>query len=690
MLLKRLNLWLARSVRHRLLAMSLLPLLLVLPLLVLALLLWGNLAYDRLLITKVRADLAVAHGYFEQVLADVGAGAWGVAGSHALQRTLQKPDVANTLPALLEEERRRLGLDFLRLIPNGDPKRLAGASAQESGHGAALTNNPSPASTRARLVVWNADQLQAVAPDLLQRARIALVPTENATPTERHSEERALLVLARVPVFNDAGDRIGTLLGGVLLNQNLAFIDHINHIVYPDGSLPFGSQGTATLFLDDVRVTTNVRLFQDRRAIGTRVSRTVHDRVLQSGQTWLDRAFVVNDWYVSGYEPLVDDQGVRVGMLYVGFLETPFRWVRYSMFGIMGLIFGAVMVVAALLSLRWARDIFRPVERMSQTMERVEAGDASARVGPPGSTDELGALSAHLDHLLDVVDDNTQRLREWGQTLDRKVAQRTLELETSNASLQRAQQQLVQSEKMAAIGQLTASVAHEINNPIAVIQGNLDLMRETLGPLGCAPVREELQLLDQQVERMRLIVTQLLQHARPTEFAGYVEPLNPNQVVSDCLVLVAHLLQQSSIRLEQDLSARASVACHRQELQQVLINLLINAVQAMPQGGTLTLSTRDWLDDMGRLQGAVIEIKDRGPGISDEVRSRLFTPFFTTKADGHGLGLWISADLVQRYGGHLEASNRTDGAGAVLSVWLRSEALAPPVADHTPGISPTR
>ena len=105
----------------------------------------------------------------------------------------------------------------------------------------------------------------------------------------------------------------------MLLNQNLPFIDHINRIVYPDGSLPFGSQGTATLFMDDVRITTNVRLFQDERAIGTRVSQAVSDAVLRRGSTWLDRAFVVNDWYVSAYEPLVDGAGQRVGMLYVGY-----------------------------------------------------------------------------------------------------------------------------------------------------------------------------------------------------------------------------------------------------------------------------------------------------------------------------------------------------------------------------------
>ncbi len=121
------------------------------------------------------------------------------------------------------------------------------------------------------------------------------------------------------------------------------------------------------------------------------------------------------------------------------------------------------------------------------------------------------------------------------------MAKRTRELEASNASLQQAQQQLVKSEKLAAIGQLTASIAHEINNPIAVMQGNLDLIRDTLGS-HAQPVKGELKLLDEQVERMRLIVTQLLQYARPTEYAGYVETLDLNRTVDDCLVLVAHLL----------------------------------------------------------------------------------------------------------------------------------------------------
>ena len=104
-----------------------------------------------------------------------------------------------------------------------------------------------------------------------------------------------------------------------MLNHNLAFIDTINDLVYSAASLPEGSQGTATLFLDDVRISTNVRLFAGTRALGTRVSEAVRQAVLGEGRIWLDRAFVVNDWYVSAYEPVVDTRGRRIGMLYVGF-----------------------------------------------------------------------------------------------------------------------------------------------------------------------------------------------------------------------------------------------------------------------------------------------------------------------------------------------------------------------------------
>ena len=690
--------WLASSVRNKLLAMALLPLLLALPLLLLALALWGHVAYDRLLITKVRSDLAVAHGYFDQVLIEVGSGTLGVAQSRALYVALRPGQAAGAhakpdeLTGRLEFARQRLGLDFLALYgPQGQPL----ARTAPAGQGSAEASVPMPEMPavlhdalqddrehpQARLLLLDPQALAALAPHLLARVRIPVVPTRNAAPGGRTTEDRAMVVLSTLPVRDESGRAIALLAGGLLLNQNLDFIDHINRIVYPDGSLPFDSQGTATLFLDDVRITTNVRLFPDQRAIGTRVSQIVRDTVLGRGQTWLDRAFVVNDWYVSAYEPLLDARGQRIGMLYVGYLEAPFRLLRYAMLGAIGLIFVGVMALSAWFSVRWARSIFRPVEQMNRTMQRVEEGDGQARVGALPARDELGALAGHLDQLLDVIDDKTRALQRWGEELDGKVAERTHELEASNASLQLAQQQLVKSEKLAAIGQLTASIAHEINNPIAVMQGNLDLIRETLGRQS-QPVHSELRLLDEQVERMRLIVTQLLQYARPTEYAGYVESLDLNRTVEDCLVLVAHLLAQTRIEVQRDLQASRPVGMNRQELQQVIINLLINAIQAMPQGGVLRLESRDWkvTAEGADEAGAQLWVLDSGAGLTPEVQERLFRPFFTTKNDGNGLGLWISMGLVERYGGSIGAGNRRDGPGAAFRVTLLTEPQAPEAA----------
>ncbi len=675
--------WLTHSIRNKLLAMALLPLLVVLPLLVGALLIWGNAAYDRLLITKVRSDLAVARGYFEQVLSEVGSGTHAVAASHALYQPLQRRDLP-AVQALLARESRRLGFDFINLyqldgrLITADwlPSAVPSTEMRAPAHGAGAIH-ARVSTDQAHLARLEPGELLALAPHLAPRIHIPLIPTRSAIPTTRSVEDRALVMLATTPVRGADGNIVALLRGGVLLNQNLPFIDHINRIVYPDGSLPFGSHGTATLFMDDVRITTNVRLFQDERAIGTRVSQAVREAVLTHGETWLDRAFVVNDWYVSAYEPLLDAAGERTGMLYVGYLEEPFRYVKYGMLALIVGIFLVVMVLAALFSLRWARSIFRPLEQMNQTMQRVEDGDTGARVGLVTARDEIGALAGHLDELLDVIDEKTRTLQRWAEELDAKVVERTQELAQSNASLQQAQQQLVKSEKLAAIGQLTASVAHEINNPIAVIQGNLDLMRETLGTQA-TPVKAELSLLDQQVERMRLIVTQLLQYARPTEYAGYVEAVDVNQTLENSLVLVAHLLARTRIEVERDLLATARAGVNRQELQQVVINLMINAIQAMPEGGRLRLRTRNREDGK---TGVLLEISDSGPGLSERVKERLFRPFFTTKNDGNGLGLWISVGLVERYGGSIEGLNRhelgEDVTGATFRVWLLTEPLVP-------------
>ena len=189
--------------------------------------------------------------------------------------------------------------------------------------------------------------------------------------------------------------------------------------------------------------------FRGVKAPVTRVSQTEQGAVLVGGRRWLDRAFVVNEWYVSAYGPISDHRGQRVGMLYVGFLERPFTMLKYAVLAAIGALFFTVMIAAAYWSLRAARGIFEPVERMERTMRTFQTGDVHARVGSLRSQDELGHLARGLDVLLDVIAQKTRSLQEWNAVLDARVAERT-------AELQAAQQQLMRSEKLAVIGQLTA------------------------------------------------------------------------------------------------------------------------------------------------------------------------------------------------------------------------------------------
>lgn len=656
-----------RSIRYRLLAIALLPTLVILPLLLVATMARWETKFDALLTSKVNADLTIAHQYLARILENTGEHLSALTGSVDFRDAATR-DGGTGLAAYLEENRTRLGLDFLFLVkrdgmstvPVGLPGQ-AGLRTDWPVLNAALAGEPKTA-----IDIFSKQELAAITPELAARAKLELVPTPNAVATDRANETRGMVVHSASPAsLPDGSD--AALVGGILLNQNLVFIDTINDLVYRTASLPEGSQGTATLFLEDVRVSTNVRLFEGKRALGTRVSAAVRRTVLDEGRVWLDSAFVVNDWYVSAYEPISDSFGKRVGMLYVGFLEAPFA--RAKTETIVGIVVAFLLVTIASVPifLRWARAIFKPLERMTGTIARVEQGDLGARSGLTDASDEIGRVAVHLDSLLDQLQQRDRDLRRWNDELNDRVAERTRELELANRQLEATTKQLVMSEKLAAIGEITAGVAHEINNPIAVMQGNLDVVRSVLGDRA-SELSTEFRLIDEQIHRVSQIVTKLLQFAKPEEYAGYVERHHVADVISDCLPLVQHLLGKANIEIERDDGAIRQVLMNRTELQQVLINLIVNAIHAMPDGGSLRLVSCDETRD-GR-DGIRVDVVDTGIGMTPDVLARIFDPFFTTKRrQGTGLGLSISQTLVRRQGGLLTVESEP-GKGTTFSIWL--------------------
>lgn len=630
------------SVRFRLLILALAPMVVLMPLLLFLGMTRWTADYDQVLIANVESDLRIAEQYLSRLMVETGDELQAVAGSVEFAET---PPAG--FDAFFEGKRAALELDFLFYLPRADVTPAWPVIASAAG-----------GQGRTEIDIFSGEDLAAISPDLAARARLPLIETEAAVPTDRTAEDRGMVIHSAVPVTMSGRD--GVLVGGILLNRNLGFIDTINALVYQDGATGGSRQGTATLFLEDVRVSTNVRLFEDVRALGTRVSAAVRGKVLGEGLTWLDRAFVVNDWYISGYLPLTDSFGTYVGMLYVGFLEEPFTIAKRNAFlAILGA-FLAVLLLSAPVFLRLAKGIFAPLERMTHTMFLVQGGDMSARNGADGGTGEIGEVAGHLDDLLDQV-------QERDEELNVRVAQRTAELQRANEKLEETFRQLVMSEKLASIGEITAGVAHEINNPVAVIQGNMDVIRDSLGEHS-GSIQTELGLVDRQIARIQTIVGKLLQFARPGEFADLEQAVPLGPVITDCLVLVNHVMSQSDITVDTHLNAAKEVRIDPGELQQVLINLIMNAVQAMGPQGTLTLSTED--EDREGVSGVCVTVLDTGPGIAPELVNDVFAPFYTTKqAEGTGLGLSISQTLIQRAGGLIRARNRDEG-GACFEIWL--------------------
>lgn len=678
------------TLRYRLLALVLVPLLLLSGTVILLAAKWSSDYTYEQLFAKVNADLQVAGESFRRIREDARSELSSVAGSASLAHVMRSGEVADIMQLLADQQAVR-GFDFLRawsvdgqqvLTSSGwQPEELRRTPQSDSMRAGTGTDR-----TRSGVVgleLYEAQDWLKIPGIEASRVVLPLVPTARARPTDREVEDRAMVIRSLHEVQDNQGQVIALLEGGVLLNRNFAFVDEIRDLVYGPGSLAPGSRGTVTLFLDDVRISTNVPWLDDTRALGTRVSTEVYRTVLSRGDIWIDRAFVVKDWYISAYEPVLDVHGQRVGMLYAGYLEAPFRSRLLMAITVLSVLVVAGSLLAGLAAILGARSIFAPIETMTAVVRATAAGE-HRRIGPLSPDSEIGELASQFDLMLDTLEQHRQRIEQDAALLEDKVQHRTAELEKQNRRLQdsidllhQTRRQLANAEKLAALGELTAGVAHEINNPTAVILGNMDVLVADLGE-GCDKVQTEIDLIFEQVYRIRSITDRLLQYSRsgqmvpgqslptPAEVQrSDLKPVSLPQVIEDSLTLLAHELSGCRIGVDEQHDATRAALIDRQELQQVLVNLLSNAIQSMAQGGQIRIETRD----IGE-RDVCITVHDSGCGIASEDLPRVFDPFFTSgKASGTGLGLSVSYGIVRRFGGDIQVHSER-GVGSVFEIVL--------------------
>jgi two-component system NtrC family sensor kinase len=399
-----------------------------------------------------------------------------------------------------------------------------------------------------------------------------------------------------------------------------------------------------SIFLHDVRVSTNVMTQEGRRAVGTRVSAPVADAVLDRGGAWSGRAFVVNDWYVTAYDPIRDTSGAIVGILYAGILEAPFLAARTEV--MLSFLVVCVVGLAIVFALTYllTRTTIRPLEEMVAATRKIASGNLDVRVAV-GSRDEIGALAASFNDMLAGLQTMRTELEEWARTLEVKVQERTDELVA-------VQSRMARSEKLASIGRLAAGVAHGINNPLGGILAITMLALEDCDEQH--PLRGDLETIVKQTLRCREIVKGLLDFSHQSE--GRASRLNVNTIVDSTVSLLERQAMFHNIRTVRDLCPDLPpVLVDPGQMQEVVINIVLNAVDAMEENGVLTVATAT---DAERGQ-VTIRISDTGKGIPPEVLPLVFEPFFTTKrvGKGTGLGLAIVHGIVTRAHGSVDVTS---------------------------------
>ncbi len=462
---------------------------------------------------------------------------------------------------------------------------------------------------------------------------VARLPSSAGRPREEYPGAAALCLFATSP-----GPR-GWAFCGIILNGNEAIVRRMQEILFGTdlyGRKPFG---TATVFLGDTRIATTVIGPSGAPAIGTRVAESVRARVLEQGEPWLQRAWVVDDWYISAYEPLRGPSGTPIGILYVGVLERKYVDIRNRAMAILAAV--SLPALAGLLAAAYflARGIVRPIAALSHASDRLSVGDPHTSVAAEKGDSEIRELAHAFNEMAGEVQKREERLR------------------AQNAALGQANRDYQE---------LLGFVTHELNNSIGSLLLNASQLADgSLGPL--APEQSEVSaLLVRDVERFRDMVRNYLSLSRLEKGTLRFSPrtLAPRaQVVEPALGRLSKQIARAGFTVSWDWRDDDPIEADGELLEICMSNLLVNALKYGAQWIRLSSKTDG--------DGITIGVANGGPGIPAEKIPLLFRKFsrLVGSSDGAGLGLYLVARIVERHSGRVWVES-DPASGTTFFLWL--------------------
>jgi two-component system NtrC family sensor kinase len=597
--------------------------------------------------TKVKNDLNSAREIYAQQVKSVKDIIRFTALRFFLKDAISEDD-RQTLSKELERIRKAESLDILNLtdssgrvlVRSRNPSITGDSQANDMLVSMVLSSREIIAGT----LIVPSEELEKEGRELAEQAYIKFIPTPKAKPVEEQENTAGMMIKAGAPVFGYDGKLLGVLYGGILLNRNYEIVDKVKETVYKGETFKGKDVGTATIFQGDLRISTNVKTKEGNRAIGTRVSEVVNEQVLVKGLPWVARAFVVNDWYKTAYEPIRDIDGRIVGILYVGILEQPFTYMARNILIVFFVIVAIATAMAASLEIFLTKTISRPLERMLEATKELSEGDLGYEVDTETGTTELDTLAASFNEM-------SAQLRAREESL-----------KTIN-------------EKLAVLNKtyldLVGFVSHELKGIVATTIMNTAAVRDELfGPIN-PKQKKSLESVSRNLDYLRETVRKFLDLSRIEKGELEVnkkELCLKEDVFDPCLEIFSSQIAERQMEVINNIAPEISLQGDIDLLRIAANNLVGNAVKYGLDKGKIILGSEDL---GGKVQ---IEIYNDSRPIQEQEKEKLFKKFSRLgtlkekEVKGTGLGLFVTKEIITKHGGDIWVEPKENGNSFIFQL----------------------
>lgn len=467
-------------------------------------------------------------------------------------------------------------------------------------------------------------------------------------------ELQGMVIKATLPIINKNEIIIGTMSAGYLLNNNR------NKIILAD--IKKSTDLVASIFLSNQRICSTFPALKGENIIGTRLEPEKAKRVLEKKEKYISRMQVGGLWYLCGYTPIYNDSKKTIGMLGIAIPEKNIFALKDKLIKIFIVAVCLSIILSMLFGILKGEKIVKSIQKLRRGIEAFGRGDYEHRI-EIHSKDEIEELADFFNQTMVQLMKTRQQLEACSrnvQTLENRVSQ-------STAQLQAAEKQLVEYERMAAMGRMATALSHELRNLFAEIQTASYSLKAKIGK-DYPHFTDYLKGIEEGLSHANEILSSVLRFSYPKKLI--FSEVDINYLINDLLSFpsLVEQFKKNNIKIIKNLGPNLpKINVDGLQIREVILNLIVNAVQAMAKGGKITILTEN---DEGLLR---IKITDTGSGMSPETLDNLFTPFFTTKTRGLGLGLCISKTIVQDHGGHIQVhSELNHGSTFIVSLPIRN------------------